>query len=439
MATAHDLGVPAVRPLDGGAAMYELATELYPICRSITGHGVRETLRRLAAFVPLSIHEVPSGTPVLDWTVPLEWNIEEAWIATTDGRRVVDFQDSPLHVVSYSAPVQGRVTREELEPHLHSLPDHPDWIPYRTSYYASTWGFCLPHRLRTDLRADAYDVCIRSTLAPGALTYGEVVLPGETADEVLFSAHVCHPSLANDNLSGIVSLAALIQQLLGTRTQYTYRFLFAPGTIGAITWLATHAQEVDRIRHGLVVSCLGDQGPFTYKKSRRETAAIDRIVEHVLRQHDPSASVRRFSPDGYDERQYCSPGYDLPVGRLTRTPNGEYPEYHTSGDNLTLVRPESLAESADVLRQVVDVIEANRVFVSTNPKGEPQLGRRGLYRSLGGVSDTREIEQAIRWVLNLSDGRHALLDIAERSGMRFSAIKAAADSLAAHDLLVLQS
>jgi aminopeptidase-like protein len=423
-----------LRP-EPGHELYELAAELYPVCRSITGEGLRRTLKRIGELVPLGLYEVPSGTQVLDWTVPAEWNIRDAWIATTDGRRVIDFSASNLHVVSYSRPVRGRVSRQALQAHLHSLPAHPDWIPYRTSYYADTWGFCVTERQRAALQEAEYDVCIDATLEPGHLTYGEVLLSGETSDEVLLSAHVCHPSLANDNLSGIATLVGVIRRLAQRRRRYTYRVLFAPGTIGALTWLAAHEADVHRIRHGLVVSCLGDNGPFTYKRSRRDDAEIDRAVEHVLRHAAPTHSVRRFSPDGYDERQYCSPGFNLPVGRLTRTPNGEYPEYHTSADNLDLISPESLAESVDILTAILEVVDANVTLVNQNPKGEPQLGRRGLYRSLGGIADSSGVEQAIRWVLNLSDGRHTLLDIAERSALPFSLVRTAAGILCDHGLL----
>jgi aminopeptidase-like protein len=426
---------PAVDVLDG-RALYELARELYPLCRSITGNGVRQTLARLADFVPLTIHEVPSGRQVLDWTVPLEWNIHDAWIATTDGRRVVDFREHSLHIVSYSRPVRARLRRDELESHLYSLPDRPDWIPYRTSYYADTWGFCLSHRQRSAMTEEYYDVCVDTTLAPGSLTYGEVVLPGQSSDEVLLSAHVCHPSLANDNLSGLVTLVSVCQQLERlTRRRYTYRLLFGPGTIGALTWLALHDAEVARIKHGLVVACVGDSGGFTYKRSRHETADVDRAAEHVLKHSGTPYSIRSFSPDGYDERQYATPGYNLPVGRLTRTANGEYPEYHTSADNLDLIKPENLGESADLICRLLEVLDANEAFVNTNPKGEPHLGRRGLYRNFGGLTETLETEAAIRLVLSFSDGTHSLLDIAERSGLSFRAVQNAAGLLVQHDLL----
>jgi len=419
-----------------GVGMHALAEELYPICRSITGNGVRQTLQRLARIVPLQIHEVATGTTVLDWTVPPEWNIRDAWVATTSGERVIDFRHHNLHVVNYSHPIRARVTRDELERHLHSLPSHPEWIPYRTSYYSETWGFCLAHAQRERLRDGEYDVCIDSSLAPGSLTYGEVVLPGALSDEVLLSAHVCHPSLANDNLSGLAVLAALIQRLQRRSLRYTYRVLFAPGTIGAITWLARHEDDaVRRIRHGLIVTCLGDRGAFTYKRSRQDRAEIDRTVRAVLSERGGDHRERPFTPDGYDERQYCSPGFDLPVGRLTRTPNGEYPEYHTSADSLSLISPESLAESVDLLDAVLSALDGNHRYRNLSPKGEPQLGRRGLYRSLGGTTDQAEIEQAVRWMLNFSDGAHSVLDIAEKSALRIGALQTAAELLKERGLL----
>ena len=416
--------------------MWELVAALYPICRSITGDGVRETLRLVQRLIPLETHEVPTGTAVLDWTVPREWNVRDAFIATPDGRRVVDFRASSLHVMSYSVPVRRRMTLSELQPHLFSLPEHPDWIPYRTSYYKEAWGFCLPERVRRRLTgAVEYEVCIDSTLADGALTYGEYVLPGATDDEVLLSCHCCHPSLANDNLSGIAVATYLARALTGRSHRYSYRFLFLPGTIGPITWLARNEQSATRIKHGIVLACAGDRGPSTYKRSRRGNAEIDRAVEHVLRHSGAPYAVVDFAPYGYDERQYCSPGFDLPVGSLSRTPHGRYPEYHTSADNLELVRPECLQDTLSKLLAIVDVLERDGTYVNTSPKGEPQLGRRGLYRALGGVADATEMEHALLWVLNQCDGSHTLLDVAERADIPFSAIARAADALLAAGLL----
>jgi aminopeptidase-like protein len=323
----------------------------------------------------------------------------------------------------------------ELRPHLHSLPDQPDWIPYRTSYYSEYWGFCLTHRQLSGLAEGLYRVVIDSDVALGHLTYGELLIPGETDNMVLFSCHICHPSLANDNLSGIAVATMLARHIQALRPSQSYLFLFIPGTIGSLTWLARNEDKISRISHGLVLSCLGDAGGMTYKQSRRGDAAVDRIVAHVLRHDEVPHRIRPFVPYGYDERQYCSPGFDLPVGCLMRTPNGEYPEYHSSADSLSLLRPESLAHSLDVLRRIVAVIEGDGVYRSRNPKGEPQLGRRGLYASMGGQRSAGYDQMALLWVLNLADGRHSLLDMAERAGLPFAAIRAAADALLSVDLL----
>ena len=425
-------------PRASGEGLHALAAELFPICRSITGDGVRQTLERLGREIPLSIHEVPSGTPVFDWTVPREWNIREAWIAGPDGRRVVDFADSNLHVVGYSAPVRARMTLAELRPHLHSLPEHPDWIPYRTSYYADAWGFCLRHSLLEQLPDGVYDVCIDSSLEDGSLTYGECVVEGDTDDEILLSCHVCHPSLANDNLSGIAVATALARTLVAAPLRHTVRLLFIPGTIGAITWLALNEERARRVRHGLVLTGLGDPGHTTYKRSRRGDAPIDRSMEHVLEQSGAPYAVQDFSPYGYDERQYCSPGFDLPVGCVMRTPFGTYPQYHTSADDLDLLRPESLEDSYAKCLRALRIVDADATYLNLNPKCEPQLGRRGLYGALGGDSDRKAAQMAMLWVLNLSDGRNSLLDIANRAGLPFETVERATRALLDSDLLSRQ-
>ena len=412
-----------------GADMLDLVKRLYPICRSITGAGNRKTLAILSERLDLHIHEVPSGTPVLDWTVPPEWTIREAWIKDPHGRKIVDFARHTLHVVSYSLPVHQTLSLEKLAPHLHSLPDRPDWIPYRTSYYQETWGFCLADSLKQALVPGDYEVCIDAELKPGHLTYGELVLPGATGEEFLFSTHICHPSLANDNLSGIAVATQLAQVLAKIPRRYTYRFLFIPGTIGSITWLARNPETVRKIRHGLVLSCLGDGGPPTYKKSRCGNAPIDQAVAHVLRQHGRAHGLQEFSPYGYDERQYGSPGFNLPVGLFMRSPHGTYPEYHSSGDNLDFVQPEALADSLRILMETVETIEGNGVYLNTHPLGEPQLGRRGLYDALGGANERHERQMALLWVLNQSDGAHSLLDIADRAALPFHRIHFAADKL----------
>lgn len=418
-----------------GNAMMMLIRELFPICRSITGNGVRRTLDILRRYIPLEANEVPSGTAVLDWTVPLEWNIRDAYIARQDGTHVVDFASNNLHIVQYSPPIDTVMTLAELRSHLHSLPDQPDWIPYRTSYYAENWGFCLTDRQLSGLANGLYRVVIDSELAPGHLSYGELFIPGEVSDTILFSCHICHPSLANDNLSGIAVATMLACQLKALRLRYSYRFVFIPGTIGSLTWLARNEEKVGSIVHGLVLSCLGDPGGMTYKQSRRGNAPIDRIVAHVLAHDDVPYRIIPFVPYGYDERQYCSPGFDLPVGCLMRTPNGEYPEYHSSADNPSLLRPESLAHSLATLQRIVTVIEGDDVYRNRNPKGEPQLGRRGLYATTGGQREASHDQMTLLWVLNLADGHHSLLDIAERAGLPFARIRAAADTLVRAELL----
>jgi aminopeptidase-like protein len=411
--------------------MHALVERLFPLCRSITGGGVRKTLEIIGESVPVTVHEVPTGTEVLDWTVPKEWNIRGAYIEDPDGNRVVDFAASNLHVVGYSVPVSATMTLDELRPHLHTLPDQPDLIPYRTSYYKQDWGFCLTQRTLDSLVDGQYRVVIDSTLADGSLTYAEHVVPGRVSDEVLISCHVCHPSLANDNLAAIAVATQLAQRLAAGKPRYTYRFLFIPGTIGSITWLSRNAERIDRIRHGLVLACAGDPGSLTYKRSRRGDAEIDRAARYVLETSGRAHRIVDFSPYGYDERQFCSPGYNLGVGCLTRTPYAGYAEYHTSADNPDFVSPQAMVDTLETVAEIVEVLEGNRCYVNLSPFGEPQLGRRGLYESLGGRSDTKQAQMAMLWVLNLSDGEHSLLDIAERSGLPFAAVAGAADAL--HD------
>jgi aminopeptidase-like protein len=424
----HD-ALKSVDLQEEGREAYAIIEGLYPICRSITGDGVRQSLRLLQGAIPLEVREVPTGTQAFDWTVPKEWNIRDAYIKNEAGDRVVDFQRCNLHVLNYSIPVRRKMSLTELRPHLFTLPETPDWIPYRTSYYRETWGFCLSHRQLQELENCEYEVCIDATLEPGNLTYGEYRIQGATDDEVLISCHSCHPSLCNDNLSGMATAVRLAGLLEGVSLRYSYRFLWIPGTIGSITWLARNESILPRIKHGLVLSCVGDSGPFTYKRSRRGRAEVDRAVEHILQQSGHQFQLQDFTPYGYDERQYCSPGINLPVGCFMRTPNGRYPQYHTSADDLTLVTPSSLGESLFQLLRIIQVFEENGRCLNLNPKGEPQLGRRGLYRQMGGIKDAAAREMAMLWVLNLSDGQHDLLYIAVRSGIPFDQISQAAEAL----------
>lgn len=420
---------------DVGEEVFSLAARIFPICRSITGDGVRQTLREISAHIALNIHEVSTGTPVFDWTIPREWNIRDAYIKNARGDRVVDFRKSNLHVMSYSVPVKRRVSLHELKQHLYTLPNQPDAIPYRTSYYADNWGFCIPHAQLESLTEENYEVAIDSTLADGHLTYGEYVHKGESDDEFLLSAHVCHPSLANDNCSGVALLAHLASRISQVRTRYSYRFLFAPGTIGAIAWLARNEENARRIKHGLVISMVGDGGGPTYKKSRRGDSRIDRAMLHVLQHSGLTPAILDFSPYGYDERQYCSPGFNLPVGLFQRSKFGAIPEYHTSLDNLEFIRPEHLGESYRLIGEAIALVEGDRVYCDTVPKCEPQLGKRGLYDAIGGDAHAVTAKLAMLWILNFSDGSHSLLDIAERSGLSFPMIQKTAETLLEHGLL----
>jgi aminopeptidase-like protein len=415
--------------LTTGERMHELMSELYPICRSITGDGVRETLNIIKKHVPISVHKIRTGATVFDWEIPKEWNIRDAYIKNSRGEKIVDFADSNLHVLNYSVPVHQTMTLSELREHLYTLPEHPDWIPYRTSYYKEDWGFCMTHTQFQELREDMYEVCIDSTLKKGYLTYGEYYLRGELNDEVLLSTHVCHPSLCNDNLSGISVLTFLARYLQTKRLRYSYRFLFIPGTIGAIAWLSINELKTRNIKHGLVATLLGDSGAFTYKKSRRGNTEIDQVVTEVLKNRNVRHKIVNYTPYGYDERQFCSPGFNLPVGSLTRTPYGQYPQYHTSADNLDFVKPEALAGSLGIYQSVIQMLEDNQKYINTNPKCEPQLGRRKLYNMGGGKNDGADYQMALLWVLNLSDGYHSLMDISKQSGIPFTTIREVADRL----------
>lgn len=427
-----------------GQEMLHLVERLYPICRSITGDGVRETLDVIGEVLgkgpgeglELARSEVPTGTPVLDWTVPREWNVRDAWIKDLRGRRVVDFRASNLHLVSYSTPVAPRrIALDELRSHLYALPDHPDWIPYRTSYYDESWGFCVTQKQLDGLVDPEYEVCIDSTLADGALSYGECLLPGDSEREVLISVHVCHPSLCNDNLSGIAVATTLARALSSRRRRLSYRFVFAPGTIGAITWLARNRDGIHRVAHGLTLVCLGDERPLSYKRTLRGDADIDRAVEQVLAASGDPYEVKDFHPYGYDERQYNSPGFRLPVGSLMRGRHGEFPEYHSSGDDLAFVRGDRLEGAVETLLAVCERLEGNRRYRNLSPEGEPQLGRRGLYRAIGGETDPGELSMAMLWLLQLADGERDLLAVAERSGVAWGSLARAAELLVDHGLL----
>jgi len=410
-----------VPPID----LHGLVRELFPINRSLTGAGVRETLAILARHVQLELREVPSGTAVLDWQVPLEWNIRSATIRALDGRCLVNFADHNLHVVGYSKPIHKEVSRAELAEHVHTLPDQPELIPYRTGYFADDWGFCMPDNLWQTMQDEAYRIDIDSDLSPGSLTYGELFLAGELSDEVLITAHICHPSLANDNLSGIAVAVALAMRQARLPRRLGYRFLFIPATIGAITWLARNESELGKIRHGLVLTCIGDTGPFHFKQSR-SGAPIDNAVAHILRHSGHPYEIVPFNPYGYDERQFCSPAFDLPMGCFMRSVHGTFPQYHTSADNPGFVKPQALNQSYEVVASLLDLLDANWMYARTDGRGEPQLGRRGLYRAIAGQKEAGGASQMdLLWLLNLADGKHNLLEMAERAGIPFGRLQKA--------------
>lgn len=432
----------AHRPL--GEGLHALVRRLLPLRRSLTGEGVRQTLAVLNEVAPVAVTEVPSGTRVGDWTVPDEWTVRAAYVARPDGCRVVDWAHGPLHLVQHSVPVRATMTLADLRPHLHTLPAQPDLVPYRTAYHVPQWGFCLSQHALDALAAAVgeegrLDVVIDADLAPGAMTYGECVVPGATRREILVSAHVCHPAMANDNASAL-AVAATIASAWGERPRrHTLRVLFAPGTLGAIAWLDAYRGRLDSLAGGLVLANLGDSGTLVYKQSRPGTlgapTAIDRAVALAARDLGVPLDVRPFAPTGYDERQFGSPRADLPVGRLTRTPHGEYPEYHTSADDADFVTPGALAASYRAIAAALDVLDGDARYLGPDTVGEPMLGRHGLYAAMGGQAHAPHAQEALLWVLNLADGRHTLVDAAERAGLPFATIRGAADRLVAAGLL----
>lgn len=418
-----------------GPAMHELARELFPICRSITGDGVRTTLRILQEHAPLAMHEVPSGTRVFDWTVPREWNIKDAYILDGQDDRIVDFRDSNLHVVGYSVPIDATVPIAELQEHLHSLEELPDAIPYVTSYYEERWGFCMRHDHREALSEPEYRVVIDSELKDGHLTYGELIIPGESSDEVLLSTYVCHPSLANNELSGPVVTTWLAKWLATEPRRLTYRIVFLPETIGSLTYLSKHLAEMkQRTVAGFNITCVGDDRAYSYLPSRGGETLADRVAVSILTSAHPEFVSYSFLDRGSDERQYCSPGADLPVVSVMRSKYHEYPEYHTSKDDLELVTPTGLQGGFDVLRDCLELLERNKTY-RTSCVGEPQLGRRGLYPTLG-TRDSSLRAQDVMNVLAYADGTNDLIALSDLTGIPVKGLYAVVNSLAGHGLLV---
>ena len=392
--------------------MYKLAERLFPICRSITGDGFRQSLHILCEQHPeIQVFEVPSGTQVFDWTIPNEWNIRGGWIKDLQGHTVIDFQDCNLHVLGYSTPIHAKVSREELLEHVYTQPDEPDWIPYVTSYYKERWGFCMSQRQKEQLTDTEYEVCIDSTLAPGHLTYGELILPGDTDDEILFSTYLCHPSMANNELSGPCLQTALISYVKSLPVRrYTYRFVFVPETIGAITYLSRNLQTLQQhVKAGFVLSCVGDERTYSMVATKYEDTLADKVLRNVLHFHYPDYRHYSFLKRASDERQYGSAGVDLPVCAFCRSKYHEYPEYHTSADDMSFISPEGLEGSYEVMTKVIQALEHNRYYRMTCPC-EPQLGKRGLYPTIS----QKGIYDAFRAIQNFTafaDGRNDLIDI----------------------------
>jgi len=415
--------------IDGGE-MYNLMERLFPICRSITGDGVRETLKIINDLIPLDMHEVPSGTKVFDWTIPDEWNIKDAYVKDENGKRVIDFQNSNLHLVGYSIPCEGKISLKELKNHLHTLPDQPDLIPYVTSYYDKRWGFCLAHNDLLKLKDDFYYVKIDSVLEPGHLTYADLVIDGKTEEEILISTYVCHPSMASNELSGPVVSTYLAKYLLESKDNpfYTYRFVFCPETIGSITYIN---QNLDHLKNnviaGYVINCVGDPGPFSYLLTKNESNLVDRITLHALKHSNHDYTIFSYLERRSDERQYNSPGVDLPVGSLMRTKHASYPEYHTSADNLDFVTQSALNESLEMYIRCIEMIENNRTYESVTIC-EPQLGRRGLWPNLS-IKGSSTSWRLMRDIISYSDGSNDLLYIAEKVNRPFWELYPVVDQL----------
>ncbi|HVF39113.1 MAG TPA: DUF4910 domain-containing protein [Gemmatimonadaceae bacterium] len=423
------------QPRSVGAEMHAWATDLFPVCRSLTGDGVRATLKYLQTILPeLTIHEVPSGTQAFDWTVPDEWNINAAWIEGPDGSRVVDFTNNNLHVVGYSTPVDQEMSLAELQPYLHSLPEQPDAIPYVTSYYARRWGFCISHAQRESLHDGRYRVVIDSTLAPGSLTYGELRLPGKEQKEIFLSTYICHPSLANNELSGPVVTAALARWLASRDRRFSYRIVFIPETIGSIVYLSRHLREMkQKTTAGFVVTCVGDDRAYSFLRSRQADTLADRAAKLVMRHHAPDHVEYSYLDRGSDERQYCSPGVDLPVVSIMRTRYNSYPEYHTSLDDLTLITPSGLEGAYTALSRCIELLERNRTYRVTTPC-EPQLGKRGLYPTLS-TRGAGYVVRSITNVLAYCDGTRDLVGLAELTGIGPEEVVEIAERLAGAGLL----
>ncbi len=416
--------------------MHALATRLFPICRSITGEGVRETLRIIKEYIPLTIHEVPTGTSAFDWMVPQEWNIRAAYIADRKGDKIVDFRKNNLHVVGYSIPVNKTISRAELEEHLYSLPDQPDAIPYITSYYAPRWGFCMTHREREELSDDTYHVYIDSDLKDGSLTYGEYVIPGKSEKEIFISTYVCHPSLANNELSGPVVATYLAQWIASAPRKYTCRIIFIPETIGSLTYMSKNLEAMKKnVIAGFNLTCVGDDRIYSFLPSRNGGTLADRVARSVLASKKISFDEYSFLDRGSDERQYCAPGVDLPVVSLMRSKyhTKGYPEYHTSLDDLTVITPQGLQGSYELHKACLEKLEGSEYYRVTS-LGEPQLGRRGLYPTVS-TKKSKELVRDMVNVLAYADGLHDVSELSSRTGISLENIRPIINTLLSHGLV----
>ena len=421
-----------------GQFMHRLMSELFPICRSITGNGVRETLNKIRKYIPIEIIEVPTGTKVFDWVVPREWNIRDAYILDENGRKLVDFNENNLHVVSYSVPVDKTISLPELQEHIYSLEEQPNAIPYITSYYKEHWGFCITHNQRSSLKEGNYRVVIDSELKNGFLTYGELILPGSSEKEFFLSTYICHPSMANNELSGPVVTTMLAIWLASEPRRYTYRIIFIPETIGSITYLSRNLEDMKRNTvAGFNVTCIGDERAYSFLPSRNGATLADRVALNILNFKHPRFIYYSFLERGSDERQYCSPGVDLPVASIMRSKYRAYPEYHTSLDNLDFVTPLGLQGGYTVLRDCLELLERNRIYQATC-LGEPQLGPRGLYPSLGTKNPQQEVTDILNF-LAYADGANDLIEISNIIQVPAWRLYGVVDKLLAAGLIVEKS
>lgn len=417
-----------------GPFMHRLMARLFPICRSITGDGVRETLHILQEHIPLKLFEVPSGTKVFDWTVPREWNVRDAFVLDPKGRKIIDFKKSNLHVLGYSAPIDTFLPLSELQEHLHSLPNQPDAIPWVTSVYEERWGFCLTHNERIKLEDGTYRVVIDSELKDGSLTYGELMIPGSSSEEIFVSTYVCHPSMANNELSGPVLATMLAKWIASEPRRFTYRIIFIPETVGSIAYLSRNLEQMKKsIIAGFNLTCVGDERAYSYLPSRNGSTLADKVALNILRSKHPDFKHYSFLDRGSDERQYCSPGVDLPVVSLMRTKYREYPEYHTSLDNLELVTPAGLEGSFALHKDCIELLERNRVY-KVRCLGEPQLGVRGLYPTIATKESHRQVIDMLN-VIAYADGTNDLINISDRAQVPVRDIYPIIERLLAADLL----